>query len=219
MTDEVHPEQDEDVVERPEETPEADAPVEDSELSAEDIALLETDVILDTFARAKERDDLVNRLQRLQAEFDNFRRREARDRENWKRNAVRGLILEVLQVVDNFERALGVDTGPEGHVDFVRGIELVEKQLTGVLEQAGLRPIEARGEPFDPALHEAVATSPSLEAENGTVLEELQKGYTMDDVVLRPTRVCVVQNPAPATDDSETPDPESGTTDGNDEDN
>jgi molecular chaperone GrpE len=203
MTEEVHPFPEEEAPAG--ERPESPATEESEGLSVEDIALLKTDEIREAFAKAKERDEVKDRLLRLQAEFENFRRREARDRANWRRNAIRDLALDVLQVVDNFERALAADPGPDGHADFVRGIELVEKQLTGVLEKAGVRPIAARGEPFDPALHEAVATAPSDEAVDGTVLEEVQRGYTIDDVVLRPTRVCVVQNPAPAEGDAESP--------------
>jgi molecular chaperone GrpE len=189
----------------PEETPDAEAreaeeapASESAEISVEEIALLRTDEIREALAKAKERDTFLDRLQRLQAEYENYRKRVAREREGYRRSALQGLLLEVLQVVDNFERAVANDPGPDGHADFVRGIELVEKQLTGVLESFAVRPIEAAGRPFDPACHDAVATVTTDELEPNTVVEELLRGYKMDDVVLRPTRVCVAQPPEPA---------------------
>ena len=176
------------------ETPEAAREV--AEPTLEEIALLRTDEIKEALKKAKERDGYLDRLQRLQAEFDNFRRRVARERETWRRNAISDLLLEVLQVVDNFDRALATDHGPKTHADYVRGVELVARQLVGVLKKTGVEPIEAKGEAFDPARHEAVSLVPTTDVHPGVVVEEVQRGYTMDDVVLRATRVCVSQAPS-----------------------
>jgi molecular chaperone GrpE len=191
--------------ERPEEETPASPQPEETDTGAspaggpglEEIALLRTDEVREALEKAKERDEYLGRLQRVQAEYENYRKRVAREREGYRREALRALLLDVLEVVDNFERALGSDPGESGHADFVRGIELVEKQLAGVLTSVGVRPIEARGEVFDPALHEAIAMVESEEAEPGTVTEVLLVGYTMDEQVLRPSRVCVAQQPAP----------------------
>jgi molecular chaperone GrpE len=181
---------------------EASEDAEHEDLDLEDVTLMDADEIREVVAKAEECDQYVDRLQRLQAEFDNYRRRIAREREGWRRNAVQGLLLEVLGVVDNLERALAIDAGPEGHAAFVEGIELVGKQFSGVLEKMNVKPIDAKGQPFDPALHEALTMVPTDKAKSGTVLEDVLRGYTMDDVVLRPTRVCVAQSPAPVEPDA-----------------
>ncbi|MCL6636860.1 MAG: nucleotide exchange factor GrpE [Alicyclobacillus sp.] len=128
-------------------------------------------------------------LLRTMADFDNFRRRTRQEKEELEQFATRKLLLELLPVVDNLERALAAPTAAE---DPMRtGVEMVYRQLLGVLERFGAVPMAAAGQRFDPALHEAVLQAPAEQGEVGVVLEELQKGYWLHGKVLRPALVKV----------------------------
>ena len=127
------------------------------------------------------------RLLRLQADFDNYRRRQREQSENLVRNAASGLVETLLPVVDNFERALGVMAASPDK----EGIEMIARQLTQVLQNAGLEEIEALGEQFDPNFHQAVAQAEVKKADKGKVTAVLQKGYTFNGKLLRPAMVQV----------------------------
>lgn len=135
-----------------------------------------------------ERDDLKNQLLRARAEFDNYRRRTARDMEDIRKRAAESLLRELLPVVDNLERALA---HAEKDNPLSQGVEMVLKQLAGVLQSKGLEPIPAVGERFDPNLHEALAHQPSGEHEADFVAVEYERGYRLGDYVLRPSKVVV----------------------------
>lgn len=140
-------------------------------------------------AKAKA-DEYYTHLQRLKAEFDNFRRRTVKEKEEIAKYASERVIMSLLPVLDNFERALESAKSNQDFDAFSQGVEMIFRQLMKVLEEEGLKPIKAHGEQFDPNLHEAMFREESDEEEN-TILEELQKGYYLKDKVIRPSRVKV----------------------------
>jgi molecular chaperone GrpE len=145
-----------------------------------------------------ERDTLLDRLARAQAEFDNARKRAAREQQEYRDYAQADAIKALLPILDSFERALG--THPPGHsnsknVEFRSGIDLIYKQLQGAMQQLGVQPIAAKGKSFDPHLHEAIEMVDTDEADDQTVIEELQRGYKLKERLLRPAMVRVARNP------------------------
>ncbi len=130
---------------------------------------------------------------RLMAEFENFRKRSEREKEEMFSTGARSVIEKILPVVDNFERALQASAQTEEKGPFMEGMEMVYKQLVSELGSIDVKPIEALGKPFDPALHNAVMQEESEEQESGTVLRELQKGYTYRGQVVRYSMVSVVK--------------------------
>ena len=137
-------------------------------------------------------DENTERLKRLQADFDNFRRRTRQEKEELSGVVTERIVAEFLPVVDNFSRALG-SAAPEGG-NFLAGVEMIYRQLTGVMEGLGVEPISAVGELFDPVRHEAVMRVEDSNQPDGTVVEELQKGYSLRGKVIRPSMVKVVNN-------------------------
>jgi molecular chaperone GrpE len=135
------------------------------------------------------RDEYLADLQRLAADFDNYRKRTARDQEALVARAHERLVKELLPILDDLERALdAAEVHDEATV--VEGVRLVQRALQAALEREGLAPIEADG-PFDPHIHEALLTQPGEGVEPGSVLQVVQKGYRLGDRVLRPARVVV----------------------------
>jgi molecular chaperone GrpE len=130
----------------------------------------------------------LNDLKRLAAEFENYRKRVAREQESLSARAAERLVKELLPIVDDLERALGAAEDHE-EAELEEGVRLVHRQLASVLEREGLAEIETNGK-FDPHVHEALLSQPS-DAEEGSVVEVLQKGYRLGDRVLRPARVAV----------------------------
>src|SRR6266849_6485641 len=140
-----------------------------------------------------ERDMLLDRLARLQAEFENARKRSAREQQEFREYALADAVKELLPTLDSFERALHTSAGDT--TEFRGGVELIYKQLQDALVKLGLRPIPAKGEPFDPHLHQAIEMVDTSEAEDHHVLDELQRGYKLKDRLLRPSMVKVASNP------------------------
>ncbi|ACA41277.1 Protein grpE (HSP-70 cofactor) [Lysinibacillus sphaericus C3-41] len=136
-------------------------------------------------------DDEENRHLRLRADFDNMRRRQQLDREAAEKYRAQSLLSDLLPVLDNFERALQVETTSEETASIIKGIEMVYRSLLEATEKEGLQVIKAEGEQFDPNIHQAVMQEQDSEKETGVVLRELQKGYILKDRVLRPTMVSV----------------------------
>lgn len=132
---------------------------------------------------------LQDRVLRLQAEFDNFRKRTERERLEDSEFAGKLTIAALLPVLDDFERALKAGAGAEN--ELVRGIELIYARMVELLKKQGLEPIEAVGKPFDPHEHEAIGRVETSEHEDGTVLQEYQKGYRFKGRLLRPAMVQV----------------------------
>jgi molecular chaperone GrpE len=139
-----------------------------------------------------ERDALVDRLARLQAEFENARKRAEREQQEFREYALADAVKTLLPSLDSFERALSSEADSS---EFRNGVELIYKQLYDALLKMGLRPIPAKGEPFDPRFHQAVEMVNTTEAKDHQVLEELQRGYKFKDRLLRPAMVKVAQNP------------------------
>jgi molecular chaperone GrpE len=139
-------------------------------------------------AVARERDEYLDRLQRLKAEFDNYRKRSARDQESFAARANEALVKELLPVVDDLERALDAAERHE-EAKLEDGVRLIHQALSQVLRRQGLQLIDTDRR-FDPHVHEALLAQPSDEDE-GTVIEVVQKGYQLGDRVLRPARVVV----------------------------
>jgi molecular chaperone GrpE len=139
-----------------------------------------------------ERDTLLDRLARAQAEFENARRRAAREQQDFRDFATVDAIKSLLPVIDSFERALQAKSQPG---DFRSGVELIYKQFQDVLTKLGVRAIEAKGQQFDPHLHEAIEMVETPDAADHEVLEEWQRGYKFKDRLLRPAMVKVAKNP------------------------
>ena len=139
-----------------------------------------------------ERDALLDRLARAQAEFDNARKRGAKEQQDFRDFAMADAIKSLLPVVDNFERAL---QSKSGSVDFLSGVDLIYKQLRDVLTKLGVQPIEAKGQQFNPHLHEAIEMVDTPDAADHEVIEEWQRGYKYKDRLLRPSMVKVARNP------------------------
>src|SRR5436309_8384428 len=145
----------------------------------------------------RERDEYLNDLKRVAADFDNYRKRAARDQESLVTRAHERLVKELLPVLDDLERALAAAEEHE-EAKLEEGVRLVHEELKSALKREGLAEIETNGR-FDPHVHEALLSQPS-EAEEGSVLEVVQKGYRLGDRVVRPARV-VVAAPAEADGD------------------
>ena len=138
-----------------------------------------------------ERDALIDRLARLQAEFDNARKRAVREQQDFREYAAADVIRNFLPILDSFERALkaGGDAG-----DFRSGVELIYRQFQDALQKSGVQPVAAAGEVFDPRVHEAIEMVDTTELPDHQVLEELQRGYKYKDRLLRPAMVRVARN-------------------------
>jgi len=148
---------------------------------------------VDVEALLAERDELNDRVLRTLAEFENYRKRVAREAARQRQTAAQELMGDLLSVVDNLERALEhAADDAAGAVDgFVEGVRMVLKQMCDVLSRHGLEPIAALGEPFDPNVHEAVAVMPTDADPPDHVVNEFQRGYRLGEFVLRPAKVGV----------------------------
>lgn len=138
-------------------------------------------------------EELKDRLIRQMAEFDNYRKRTDKEKMQNYEIGASDFILKILPVVDNFERGLSAMSEADKGTSFAQGIEMIYKQLTKVLEDAGVTVIEAQGKEFDPMLHNAVMQQPSEEYESGIVIQELQKGYKYKERVIRHSMVMVAE--------------------------
>ena len=147
-----------------------------------------------------ERDEAVDRWKRTAADFDNFRKRVARERDELVTLANERLVKELLPILDDLERAL-VAASEHEEAQLEEGVRLVHRALAELLGRQGLQEIETVGK-FDPHVHEALLSQPS-EAEEGSVIDVVQKGYTIGDRVVRPARVVIAAAPAPAAEESD----------------
>ncbi|MCQ2549590.1 MAG: nucleotide exchange factor GrpE [Lachnospiraceae bacterium] len=138
-------------------------------------------------------DELEDRVKRQMAEFDNFRKRTEKEKSAMFETGAKSVIEKILPVVDNFERGLMALPEEEKGSPFAEGMNMIYKQLMTELENIGVKPIEAVGKEFDPNLHNAVMQVESEEYEEGIVAQELQKGYTYRESVVRHSMVAVVQ--------------------------
>jgi molecular chaperone GrpE len=141
-------------------------------------------------------DEARDQALRARAEFANYQKRAKQQADADRAYAAGSLARDLLEPLDNLERAIGA-LRASGDPGVTAGLDMVQKQLLGVLGTHGVEPIRALGQPFDPNLHDAIVKQPSREHAEGTVVAELSKGYTIRDRVLRPTKVAVSVKPTP----------------------
>lgn len=178
-------EREEEVVENADQEPVTE---EDDEESAETAVSAEEYEVLQ-----EERDKLQDQLLRLQAEYDNFRKRTTKEKQADLKYKSQAIVTELLPVIDNFERGLQVDIEGEAAKGIVEGMEMIYRQLKKVLEDEGVKEIPTNGEQFDPNVHQAVMQVEEDGYESNEIVETLQKGYQLKDKVIRPAMVKVNQ--------------------------
>jgi molecular chaperone GrpE len=139
----------------------------------------------------KEKNELSDRLLRTMAEFDNYRKRVAREKEDLIKYGNEKFAFDLLSVMDNFEKSLEQAKTSQEVEPVIEGIEMILKQFVSAMEKYHVKPFESVGEPFDPERHEAMAQQEHDEYEENTVIEEYQKGYCLKEKLLRPARVIV----------------------------
>jgi molecular chaperone GrpE len=145
--------------------------------------------------KTQEAEEHRERYLRGAAEFDNARKRAAREREDYTRYANESLLRELLPVLDNFNRALQAARNEPGAAAVTAGVELIQRELLRVLEKFGVTPFDSLGQPFDPERHEAIARVPAAGQREGTVVNETARGYMLNGRVLRPAMVTVATLP------------------------
>jgi len=141
----------------------------------------------------RQRDEYYDLLLRKTAEFDNYRKRIERERQSTAQAAAADLIVELLPLIDDLERALRAETGAAGAQPYRHGVELIHRQLLETLKKRGVQPVEALGADFDPHYHQAVSYEPAPGHREGEVIEEFRRGYTLGDRLLRPAMVRVAK--------------------------
>lgn len=166
---------------------EADAAAE-AEAPDEDAAALKAQV--ESLKAALEEKD--NRVKRLQADFENFRRRTSKEREELANVVTQDLLKSMLPILDNFDRAMAAEQ--KDNESFQKGVEMIYTQLHETLKNAGLELIDTAGQKFDPNFHQAVMRVENPDLEDDTIAQELQKGYIVKGRVIRPSMVQVVSN-------------------------
>jgi molecular chaperone GrpE len=152
-------------------------------------------------AKSREVERLQDRLLRLQAEFENFKKRMAREKTEYLKYAHEGLVLEFLPILDNLERAIASARAEAGSTPLLEGIEMIARLFRAVLEKAGVKPMEVMGQPFDPAYHQAVEQVEPSRGDVSVVVGEVQRGYLIEGRVLRPAMVKVSRITPPAAGD------------------
>ena len=170
----------------------ADSPAENVMLSPEQITELQN--------RAAKADENWERLLRTTADFDNFKKRAAREKTESAQYATFSLLSKVLPVLDNFEMALAAAQSAKNDklTSLQAGVQMIQQQLKSVLTETGLEEINATGQVFDPNFHEAVSEQESADVAEGNVLQQLRKGYKFKDRLLRPATVIVAKKPLAA---------------------
>ncbi|NMB09006.1 MAG: nucleotide exchange factor GrpE [Tissierellia bacterium] len=162
---------------------EIEEPIEEQDKMSDEISI-------ELEKKEKEIKELSDRLLRLQADFINYKNRVKKEKENIYSYATEDLMIQILPILDNFERAL---ENKESHNGFYQGVEMIYNQLIEILKSNGLKEIECLGECFDPNFHHAVFMEKVEDTEEGTILEILQKGYMLKDKVIRPSMVKVAE--------------------------
>lgn len=173
-------------------TPESLPPADNQELAQEaqgGVSRQEYDRV------SQERDALLDRLARLQAEFENYRKRNAREQAEFRDYAIVDAVKNFLPVLDNFDLALRSQNAEAADQGLRSGIELIRKQMTDALSRLGVQAVPTQGQTFDPRVHEAIEMVESSDHADHEVIEELQRGYKLKDRLLRPAMVRVATNP------------------------
>lgn len=140
------------------------------------------------------KDDYQDNFLRLQAEFDNFRKRSAKERQEFIKYANESMVLELIGMLDNFERSIKAADEKQDFKLLHQGVDMISKELHKLLSEKGLKRIVSIGEKFDPHKHEAFEVVESEEAEDGAILDEFQAGYMLNDRIIRPAKVKVIKN-------------------------
>ncbi|HUA39590.1 MAG TPA: nucleotide exchange factor GrpE [Candidatus Sulfopaludibacter sp.] len=152
-------------------------------------------------ARAAKADEHWDRLLRTAADFENFKKRAARERHEAAQSATAALVHKLLPVLDHFEMAqAAAQNAPapqSGAAALQDGITMIQQQLKGILAETGLEEVDASGQPFDPTLHEAVSQLETADTPEGHVVQQIRKGYKLRDRLLRPATVVVAKKPTP----------------------
>jgi molecular chaperone GrpE len=171
--------------------PEASTP-DDQIANGEENPVKELEAKLE--AKEKEAVETYDRLLRASAEFENYKKRSSREMEDFRKFANQSLIKEMLSVVDNLELAINSTNGHKPiDKDLLQGLEMTHKEILKVFEKFNVKPIDAKGQPFDPTFHEAVMQEETNDSPKNTVINELQKGYMIHDRLLRPSMVVVAK--------------------------
>ena len=152
----------------------------------------ETDAQSPLKALEKERDEVYDRLLRKTAEFDNYRKRVERERRDQADQAVMDLLLEILHIADDFDRALALESNDSASA-YRKGVELIHAKLNELLRKRGVQPMDVLGRDFDPNVHQAVSYEATPGARDGEVIGELQRGYMRNGRLLRPAMVKVAK--------------------------
>lgn len=171
--------------------------------SEEDINGLETDGVeeVDELAQAvAERDEYLDQLQRSRAEFLNFKRRTDQERAAQRPLVTRDVVSQFLPVVDDLDRAIGAIPDADRETGWVKGVEMIQAKLASTLDRLGVTRVESLGQPFDPAVHEAIGTQP--ESSGSTVVQVFQEAYRIGDLLVRPAMV-ITGDPIEADDVTE----------------
>lgn len=185
----------------------------DGEVAAPSMSEAENQAVLSEMANQVESlklqlEERSGQYMRIAADFDNFRKRNQKEKEDLEQQVKRNTIMELLQVVDNFERARSqLKPQSEEAINIHKSYQSVYKQLVDTLKRLGVSPMRPEGKEFDPNLHEAVLREPTREYAEGTVIEELVRGYFLGDRVLRHAlvKVAAALEEAPASTETETP--------------
>jgi molecular chaperone GrpE len=174
------------------------APAADARPEAIEPAKVTPEQLQELQTRAAKADENWDRLLRTMADFDNFKKRAAREKQDAIKYANESLLQKVIPVLDNFEMALAAaqNSATEGVKSLRDGVAMIHSQLKGVLTEAGLEEVDATGKSFDPNFHEAVSQQESAEVAEGHVLQQLRKGYKFRERLLRPATVIVAKKPA-----------------------
>ncbi|HTQ52315.1 MAG TPA: nucleotide exchange factor GrpE [Candidatus Acidoferrales bacterium] len=172
--------------------PKAEAATTAPEITPDQLAELKT--------RADKADEHWDRLLRTAADFENFKKRAARERHDAAQSATAALVHKLLPVLDHFEMAQAAvrnaPAPPNGTAALQDGIAMIQQQLKGILAETGLEEVDASGRPFDPTLHEAVSQMETSEVPEGHVVQQIRKGYKLRDRLLRPATVVVAKKPS-----------------------
>jgi molecular chaperone GrpE len=183
-------------------TPEAETEAAAAATSASETApetpALTAEQLAELQARAAKADENWERLVRTSADFDNFKKRAAREKQDAIKYATESLLQKIMPVLDNFEAALAAaqNSSADSLKSLQDGVAMIHSQLKSTLTEAGLEEVDATGKPFDPNIHEAVSQQESAEVAEGIVLQQLRKGYRLRDRLLRPATVVVAKAPA-----------------------
>jgi molecular chaperone GrpE len=162
-----------------------------------DVSSLTSEQLTELQAKAAKADEYWDRLLRHTADFDNFKKRNARERQEAVKFANVALLEKLLPVLDNFEMAMAAAnaSGEAGMASLQKGISMIFSQFKGVMAEAGLEEIDAAGKPFDPNVHEAVSQQESAEVPESHVLQQVRKGYRLKERLIRPASVIVSRKP------------------------